>query len=187
MRLFGLVLVMFASVIAMFAAGAVARVSLASAEGKVQAVAASYLGTVWQRMRGDVSMASQISPIPGGSYLVTVWDPSAGSVLRCREYAVFKEVVAFRDTAPVAGSCPQPAGSWLDGYTGTTELVSLSGLLRLPKAVMCSLQEGGRVSALWVQDKLCAAMPWAPGATVLTVERDGREALVSWPVLWVRR
>jgi hypothetical protein len=52
---------------------------------------------------------------------------------------------------------------------------------------MCSLQEGGRVVALWVQDKLCAAMPWAPGATVLTVERDGKEALVSWPVLWVRR
>jgi hypothetical protein len=24
-------------------------------------------------------------------------------------------------------------------------------------------------------------------ATVLTVERDGKEALVSWPVLWVRR
>jgi len=96
-------------------------------------------------------------------------------------------VVAFRDTAPVAGSCPQPAGSWLDGYTGTTELVSVSGFLRLPKAVMCSLQEGGRVAALWVQDKLCAAMPWAPVATVLTVERDGREALVSWPVLWVRR
>ena len=50
-----------------------------------------------------------------------------------------------------------------------------------------SLQEGGRVAALWVEHKLCAAMPWAPVATVLTVERDGREALVSWPVLWVRR
>ena len=43
------------------------------------------------------------------------------------------------------------------------------------------------MAALWVQHKLCAAMPWAPVATVLTVERDGREALVSWPVLWVRR
>jgi len=187
MRLFGLVLLMFAAVVAMLAAAAVARISLASGEGKVQAVAASYLGTVWQRMRGDVSMASHISQVPGGSYLVTVWDPSTGSILRCREYAVFKEVVAFRDAAPAAGSCPQPTGNWLDAYTGTAELASLTGFLHLPKAVMCSLHEAGRVAALWVQDSLCPAVPWAPAATLVTVARDGKEALVSWPVLWVRR
>jgi len=194
-RLFWIVLMAVAALVAALAAGAVARMTVASAEWRVQALASGYLGTAWHRMRADVRMSTEIGQTPDGGYLLTVQDNVMPGLLtmvtiRCREYSVFNEALVFRDAPPPSsGPCPQPSGPWLDAYTGTATLVSGPGLglLRLPAARMCHFQDAGRIAALWLQDAPCDSSPWPPAALLVTVEVEGKQAKVSWPVLWVRR
>jgi hypothetical protein len=194
-RLFGIVLVMVAALVAALAAGVVARLTVASSEWKVHALSSGYLGTAWQRMRADVRMSTSIVQTPGGGYLLTVTDTVSPGlpglvILRCREYSVFEAALVFRDAPPPSsGPCPQPSGPWMDAYTGTGSLVSGVGLglLRLPSARLCHFQEAGRIAAIWLQDAPCDASPWPPAALLVTVEAEGRQAKVFWPVLWVRR